>query len=196
MHAMADSLPDRSLRTDAQVRRVALLDAAAAVFSEQGVNAPLELVIERAGVGRATLYRNFPDRGALMQALMARNLDRIEEEALRLADRDDGLFELLVYLAQRIADAAPITDYWRAIDRDHPLVREAQARLGRIVRPLMQRAVAAGRCRADFVESDFLLSMGMVGALLRGHTLPQRRRMGRRALELLFDGLRVRGPSA
>lgn len=196
MRSMGDTSPDRSLRTDAQVRRLALLDAAAAVFSEHGVNAPLELVIEHAGVGRATLYRNFPDRGALMQALMARNLDRIEEEALRLADRDDGLFDLLAYLAQRIADAAPITDYWRAIDRDHPLVREAQARVGRIVRPLMQRAVAAGRCRADLVESDFLLAMGMVGALLRGHTLQQRRRMGRRALELLFDGLRVREPFA
>jgi len=184
--------PDRPLRTDARLRRTALLDAAAAVFSEHGVNAPLELVIERAGVGRATLYRNFPDRGALMQALMARNLDRIEEEAKRLSGCDDGLFELLAYLAQRIADSAPISDYWRAIDREHPLVREAQARMGRIVRPLMQRAVESGLCRADLVESDFLLAMGMVGALLSGHTLQQRRRMGRRALALLFDGLRAR----
>lgn len=189
---MPEATPDRSLRTDAQLRRLALLDAAAAVFSEQGVNAPLELVIERAGVGRATLYRNFPDRGALMQALMGRNLDRIEEEAQRLAEREDGLFELLAFMAQRIADSAPITDYWRAIDREHPLVREAQARLGRMVRPLIQQAVAAGRCRADFVDSDFVLAVGMVGALLRGHTLAQRRRLGRRALELLLDGLRQR----
>ncbi|WP_225782704.1 TetR/AcrR family transcriptional regulator [Xenophilus sp. Marseille-Q4582] len=192
---MADLTPDRPLRTDAQLRRTALLDAAAAVFSEHGVNAPLELVIERAGVGRATLYRNFPDRGALMQALMGRNLDRIEQEAQRLAGHEEGLFELLVYMAQRIADSAPITDYWRAIDREHPLVREAQARLGRMVRPLIERAVHAGRCRADFAESDFVLAVGMVGALLRGHTLQQRRRMGRRALELLLDGLRVREPA-
>ena len=53
-------------RDDAATRRRRLLDAADEVFSEQGVNAPLELVIERAGLGRATLYRHFPDRTALM----------------------------------------------------------------------------------------------------------------------------------
>ena len=128
------------------------------------------------------------------QAMRVAVVHPCSAEALQgaLEARDEGLFELLVYMAQRIADSAPITDYWRAIDRDHPLVREAQARLGRMVRPLIERAVHAGRCRADFAESDFVLAVGMVGALLRGHTLQQRRRLGRRALELLLDGLRLR----
>ncbi|NEL42881.1 MAG: helix-turn-helix transcriptional regulator, partial [Xanthomonas perforans] len=52
-------------RPDAALRRRQILDAADEVFSEHGVNAPLELVVERAGLGRATLYRNFPDRLAL-----------------------------------------------------------------------------------------------------------------------------------
>ncbi|RBF86955.1 TetR/AcrR family transcriptional regulator, partial [Xanthomonas oryzae pv. oryzae] len=65
-------------RPDAALRRRQILDAADEVFSEHGVNAPLELVVERAGLGRATLYRNFPDRLALMTALMARGLDGLE----------------------------------------------------------------------------------------------------------------------
>ncbi|MEG2632881.1 MAG: helix-turn-helix domain-containing protein, partial [Comamonas sp.] len=53
-------------RPDAALRRAQLLDAADAVFTVHGVNAPLELVVEHAGVGRATLYRQFPDRDAIL----------------------------------------------------------------------------------------------------------------------------------
>ena len=53
-------------RSDAQLHRTLLLDAADKVFSEHGVHVALELVTAQAGVSRATLYRNFPDRDALM----------------------------------------------------------------------------------------------------------------------------------
>ncbi len=50
------------------------------VFGQHGVTAPLDLVVERAQVGRATLYRNFPDRTALIQALLQRTVDRIRRQ--------------------------------------------------------------------------------------------------------------------
>ena len=53
-------------RPDAATRRAQLLDAADAVFTEFGVNAALDLIVERAAVGRATLYRQFPDRQAIL----------------------------------------------------------------------------------------------------------------------------------
>ena len=64
-------------RADAAARRALILDAADHVFGQHGVTAPLDLVVERAEVGRATLYRQFPDRRALMLALLERSLDNM-----------------------------------------------------------------------------------------------------------------------
>ncbi|RZJ87836.1 MAG: TetR/AcrR family transcriptional regulator, partial [Brevundimonas sp.] len=61
---------DKPLRKDAAVRRSAILDAARAVFAENGIDAPLDLIAERAGVGRATLYRNFPGRTEIALAVL------------------------------------------------------------------------------------------------------------------------------
>ena len=90
------------LRSDAALRRDQILDAADAVFASHGVTAPLDLVVARAGVGRATLYRNFPDRAALVDALLERALAGLEDEAGQL-----DLFGLLERVALRIA-ASPL----------------------------------------------------------------------------------------
>jgi len=73
-------------RADAAARRALILDAADHVFGQHGVTAPLDLVVERAQVGRATLYRNFPDRTALIQALLQRTVDRIRRQVEQLGD--------------------------------------------------------------------------------------------------------------
>ncbi len=71
-------------RADAMHNRDKLLEAADAVFLELGVNAPLDAIAERAGVGRATLFRNFADRPALLLGLFERSVDSLEREALRV----------------------------------------------------------------------------------------------------------------
>ena len=70
----------QSQRADAAARRALILDAADAVFGQHGVTAPLDLVVEKAQVGRATLYRNFPDRTALIEALLDRAVARIARQ--------------------------------------------------------------------------------------------------------------------
>src|SRR5256885_8030391 len=92
-----------SKRPSADIRRAQLLDAADDVFSEHGVTAPLDLVVERAEVGRATLYRQFPDRRALMLALLERSLDNMRLAAEAMAEDDDAFYKLLSRLAERIA---------------------------------------------------------------------------------------------
>ena len=177
-------------RADAQAHRALLLDAADQVFSEQGVHVALELVAARAGVSRATLYRNFPDRAALIGALLERAFGQLELQAEQLAGQSDGLFRLLGHLAEMVVVSAPVSDHWRAVNIGNPVLAKAKMRLHRMVNPLLTQAIAAGTCRADLTTRDFLLVSTMLGSCLRGRTPAERRSLARRALVLLLDGLR------
>jgi len=178
-----------SIRSDAAARRALLLDAADAVFGEHGITAPLDLVVERAGVGRATLYRNFPDRTALVEALLQRTVETIEAHLQQLGERDDALFELIEGMARRIVHSPALADYWRAVDRDNPAIKAAREHILNLSAPALQRAKAAGLCRPDLELADISLISSMLGAALRGRTAEDRAALARRALELLRPGL-------
>jgi len=177
-----------TLRSDAALRRDQILDAADAVFAERGVTAPLDLVVARAGVGRATLYRNFPDRAALVEALFDRALSRLEAE-----DGGGDLFALVEAVALCIVDSPTIADYWRALDSGAPAARSQQERLTRLFRAPLAAALDAGSCRADLRAADLVLVCGMLGAALRGSSPGRRRTLVRRALALLDGGLSAGG---
>ena len=178
-------------RSDAQMHRALLLDAADQVFSEHGIHVALELVTAQAGVSRATLYRNFPDRDALMSALLERTFEKMEALAQQLEGQGDALFRVLEQMAHLVAESAPVSDHWRATDRSGPALAGAQRRLTRMVKPLLQQAIAAGVCRADLTAKDVILVSSMLGSGLRGRTPAERRSLSRRALNLLLDGLRA-----
>lgn len=176
-------------RTDAALRRRQILDAADDVFSEHGVHAPLELVVERAGLGRATLYRNFPDRIALMAALLERGLDAFECAARDLGERPDGLAVLLHDAAEYIAESAPMIDFWRTMERDHPVLDGADRRVLSIFMPFVRRAIDAGLCRPDVDEEQMLLVADMLGGCVRGIDADERRRLAHRSADLLARAL-------
>ena len=178
-------------RSDAQMHRALLLDAADQVFSEHGIHVALEMVTAQAGDSRATLYRNFPDRDALMSALLERTFEKMEALAQQLEGRGDALFRVLEQMAHLVAESAPVSDHWRATDRSGPALAGAQRRLTRMVKPLLQQAIAAGVCRADLTAKDVILVSSMLGSGLRGRTPAERRSLSRRALNLLLDGLRA-----
>src|ERR671937_2812476 len=88
----------RPLRADALRNREHVLAAARAVFVEQGADAPLDDIARRAGVGIATLYRRFPDRDALMRAVVLDVLTNVGQQArLALAEEADGFQALRRY---------------------------------------------------------------------------------------------------
>ncbi|MEQ4576260.1 MULTISPECIES: TetR/AcrR family transcriptional regulator [Gammaproteobacteria] len=176
-------------RTDAALRRRQILDAADDVFSEHGVHAPLELVVERSGLGRATLYRNFPDRLALMTALMERGMDAFERAARDLGDRPDALGVLLHDAAEYIAESAPLVDFWRTMERDHPALEGADQRALSIFMPFVRRAIDAGLCRPDVDEEEMLLVIDMLGGCVRGADETERRRLAHRSADLLMRAL-------
>ncbi|HDZ73768.1 MAG TPA: TetR/AcrR family transcriptional regulator [Aurantimonas coralicida] len=178
------------LRTDAAQNRADILAAADLVFAECGVTAPLDLVCKQAGVGRATLYRNFPDRHGLLLALLDRSINEMEDKARSLGEAPNAFFKLLRFQAERISARSSLVDYWRVIDREAPEIRRARQRMHALIKPHLERAVSAKLCRADLNDEDISLLTSMLGAALRGRTPDEQVGLGMRALDLIIEGLR------
>lgn len=183
---MSASSPPR-LRADAAQNRALLLQAAEEVFTELGVQAPLEAVSTRAGLGRATLFRNFPDRQTLVMALLERGLDNIAAEARRLAGTPDELVDLLRFVLERMVLRAPLIEYWQTAGRQRPEIQAAIARMIEIFDPLTRRAVAARRCRADLVSSDVLPLLALFSGSLCGCSPEQRETLAARTWAFAMD---------
>ncbi|WP_238940969.1 TetR/AcrR family transcriptional regulator [Sphingomonas beigongshangi] len=157
----------RVQRRDAQVRREALLTAAAECFRESGFEVPLEQIAERAGVGRGTLYRNFPDRLALAIAILEREIDA----AAALIDPAAPIADTLLHLVrhgtrasamfQRIAIDIPPTGE----NRDRFEVLRQQ--LARLLAPLADHAHADGTLRRDIDALDLVLVVRMLSGLAK-----------------------------
>lgn len=161
-------MPDRSVplrrRADATQNRTLLLQAAEEVFTELGVQAPLSEVSQRAGVGRATLFRNFPDRQTLVLALLERGLEQVAAEAARLQGTPDELVQLLHFVLERMAFRAPLVEYWQTAGRQLPQIQAAISQIVAIFDPVVRRAVATGQCRSDLAANDMLLLLSLFGA--------------------------------
>lgn len=180
------------LRKDAEENRTEILEAADFVFAAHGVTAPLDLICQKAGVGRATLYRHFPDRHRLIIALLERTIEETAGQAEELGDGDDAFFVLLRFHAERIHARSSLVDYWRVLDRNAPEVQRIRERFHRIFSPLIVRAVEAGACRPDVQVEDVTLLVSMLGSALRGRTAEEQGRLSLRAFELVIEGLRPR----
>ena len=180
-----------SPRPSSVERRAQLLDAADAVFAEHGVTAALDLVVERAQVGRATLYRQFPDRRAIMLALLERSLAKTRARAEALKDDDQAFFKLLTMLADHIATSAPLVDYWRTVEHGDDEVARVRHSMWKAFEEPMKRAVDKGLCKQALSSKELSLIFGMLGGALRGETAAQRKQLARRALQIILDGLRA-----
>ena len=178
-------------RPSPEERRAQLLDAAEAVFAEHGVTAPLDLIVAHAQVGRATLYRQFPDRRAIMLALLERSVDKASAAAHTLKDDEQAFFKLLARIADRIAISAPLTDYWRTVERGDEVIEQARNKLWLSFEPAIQQAVARGLCKQALTQKDLSLIFGMLGSSLRGETVQQRKTLARRALHIILEGLKA-----
>ncbi|MEU7841597.1 helix-turn-helix domain-containing protein [Micromonospora sp. NPDC049114] len=182
--------PDRSLRADARRNREAVLDAASELFAQRGDAVQMDEIAERAGLGVGTLYRHFADKKSLLAAIIGRRFAAMTTLARAAEAVEDPwtAFEtlLLDYLAAAQTDAAfrfallgPAEPHWADIVAEK---KEFAAIADRIA----QRAVAAGRLRADFLADDFVLITRGAMANMTGTG------DWRRHVALLLDG--IRGP--
>jgi AcrR family transcriptional regulator len=182
---------ERPLRADARRNRDKILAAAVRVFAEEGLDAHLERVAKEAGVGSATLYRNFSTREALIEAVyrneVAQLCDAVPDllatkppyEALRAWTR---LF--LDYVTAKLG----LADALRAIaaSGSNPY-GHSRDMIQAAITALMDACAAAGTIRTDISPSD-------MGAALAGIALtsakPEQREQAERLLDLTLDGLR------
>src|SRR3954469_1510516 len=187
----------RPLRADAARNRARLLAAAKEVFAERGLDATMDEVARRAGVGVGTAYRRFRNRDDLIAALFEERLDEFManlEAALADPDPWRGLSGFLERSMEIQAEDRGFKELLLQSAEGRERMRLFRAHIRPLVAELVRRARDAGELRADVVEDDVLLVSLMTGAVADfAHAVePQ---LWRRSLGLLLDGLRARGAS-
>src|SRR4051794_37030188 len=180
------------LRTDAQRNRDRIVAAAREAFAEEGLDVGVEQIARRAGVGMGTLYRRFPTKESLVQAIFEQRIDDLEpviERALAGADPWAGFVDVLMAtVAQHAEDRGFLQ---MVVLRLGPGVvpNDVRRRFFAPLEELLARAQRAGAVRADIVAADLpaIARMAAASALAPGDP----GRDCRRHVGLLLDGLRI-----
>lgn len=181
----------RPLRKDAAERRLALMDAAASAFAEHGFDVPLDVIADRAGVGRATLYRNFADRGELAVAVFAVQLDDLDARTRARGDDPEAFFWFVDELAALLRLNAGLDAALREA-RSPQALTPMRERLVEAGREPLARAQAAGLVRPDMTVEDIRAIAMILGAGASRPDPAEREAFGIRIRALLLDGLRIR----
>lgn len=179
-------------RADALRNRERIVTAAREMFVEFGPEVPLDEIARRAGVGNATLYRNFPDRSTLVHevvlSVLRRTAERAEEAAVTEADPFAALSRFTHAAAdERVAALCPLLS--GDFDKDHPDLVAQRDRLEGAVQTLVDQAHEAGRLRADVAVGDLMVMLSQLTRPLPGTACLSIDQFTHRHLQLFLDGL-------
>ena len=176
----------RPQRADARRNFDAVLAAARDVFAEAGTGASLEEIARRAGVGIATLYRNFPTRQDLFEAVYVDEVDALAAAAAELTGLDPW-DALVAWLRRFVSYATTKRAIHEALNRESAMFTSCRQIIYGAGRPLLQRAQESGQARSDVSFDDVLhLVSGISGAAFVDAA--QRDRV----LAMALDGVRAR----
>lgn len=186
-------------RADALRNRERIVTATRELIVEFGPEVALDEIARRAGVGNATVYRNFPDRDTLVREVVRSVIDRTMEAAESALTRTGDAFEALERFAhtavdERICALCPVTT--GVFGPHDPELTAARERLEGIVELLIDRAQKAGRLRADVGPGDVIVAVVQLSRPPAGIGCRTLDRFVHRNLQLYLDGLRVPGRSA
>ncbi|WP_024760599.1 TetR/AcrR family transcriptional regulator [Streptomyces exfoliatus] len=195
MTSTPDAAPARRVprpRADALRNRERIVTAAREMFVEFGPQVPYDEVARRAGVGNATLYRNFPERADLVREVVLSLMARVTEIAERAAEEETDTFAALRRFThaaadERIGALCPMLD--GAFDKDHPDLTVERERLEEAVQGLVERAQGAGRLRADVGVGDLMVAVSQLTRPLPGTACVNFDQFVHRHLQLFLDGL-------
>jgi AcrR family transcriptional regulator len=176
-------------RKDAQRNREAIVAAARELFADCA-DTPMYEVARRAGVGQATLYRNFPDRRDLAAALLLEEMQHTEEIASDHAGDPDAFFVLLRSIVDTIARFHALGELAREDTCLGSALDLRRRRMRELLKEPLRAAKAAGTVRCDLTIDDVFLVVLMVrGAIDAADGPAGRAAAASRALTLLLDGL-------
>jgi AcrR family transcriptional regulator len=183
----------RPLRADARRNRERVLTAAREVFAEQGREAQMDDVARRAQVGVGTVYRHFPTKEALIDALVTEAFGRLlvvaQEQALREDDPWDALVTTLWAGAQILAGDRAVSAIMAEMYGPVNVDPDQQLQMTETMTILVDRAREAGALRADVILDDIPTVMCGVGmATCKPHSVPD---AWRRHVAIIIDGLRA-----
>jgi AcrR family transcriptional regulator len=191
---------ERPMRADAVRNRRRILEAAEEVFAERGVSVPIDDIAVRAGVGAGTLYRHFPTKEALIEAVVFLRVDELAKQAAALADAEDPGAAFFTFLADMSTHASKKQDLIDALgqagfDKDDRWL-EAKSRLEAGITRLLERARRAGAVRDDVCVHEVMgLVMGACMATRQASAagIASDPSLGR-LVEIICDGIRVQDP--
>ena len=183
----------RKPRADAMRNRERVLEAARTVFSAGGPEASLEAVAKTAGVGIGTLYRHFPTREALFDAVyrheaqqLAARAERLQRAAKPIEALRQWMYSLVKFVATKKGMSAALA---LAVSKDSDLFSYSSDLLMRSAGGLLDRAIAAGEIRNDIGPEDLIRTL--VG-MCYTHDQPGWQKSVLRLVDIFIDGLRKR----
>jgi AcrR family transcriptional regulator len=181
----------RKPRADSARNRQLLIDAAKAAFADAGLDVSLEEIARRAGLGIGTLYRNFPSREAMMEAVYRREVEQLAQavpQLLKSCSAGEALHKWMHLFVDYIATKRLIAPSLGAATGGASALRANSAELiTQAMTTLVKRAVESGQVRKDIAPSDLLRAM--VGVSY-GNSGEAWEASARRLIDLLMDGLR------
>ncbi|MEQ8147368.1 TetR/AcrR family transcriptional regulator [Streptomyces sp. OP7] len=181
-------------RADALRNRERIVTAAREMFVEFGSEVPFDEIARRAGVGNATVYRNFPDRASLVREVVCSVMDRTVRAAEQALSETGDAFEALERFAhaaadERISALCPMIS--STFDQSHPDLEDARRRVESLAVQLMDRARAAGQLRDDVEYGDLLVGVAQLSRPPAGTGCGSADRFVHRHLQLFLDGMRA-----
>jgi AcrR family transcriptional regulator len=188
--ASTAELISRPKRADARRNYDALIAAARTAFTERDQDASLEEIARRAGVGIGTLYRHFPTRASLIEAVYVEEVEALARSAGDVAEREpwDALITWLHGFVGYIATKQALADELFAIaDHNAEVFASCRAALNAAGEPLMQRAQEAGVVRTDATIQDVIRMVAGIAKMPAAEPGEVER-----VLDIALDGLRAR----
>ncbi|MFJ4185227.1 TetR/AcrR family transcriptional regulator [Kitasatospora sp. NPDC089509] len=187
--------PERPLRADAARNRARLLDTATEVFATRGIGVPTEEIARAAGVGVGTLFRHFPTKEALLEAVLVRKLETIAVRAAQLPAETapaEAFFDCLRLVVEQSAGKTEFAQALAAAGVDaHATLREATTAIRARLSELLAGAQRAGAVRPELGPPELIALL--IGTTTAMEHLGDDASARERVFAVLFDGLRPPG---
>ena len=191
--SVSTATSQRPLRADARRNRERVMEAARGAFAQAGADLPMEEIARRAGVGIGTVYRHFPNKEALLDALLAEQLALFAERTRTALAKDDA-WEAFRDMVREGASAqaedmafCELVMARKAFSRSQAVVA-LREELETETDKLLRRAKAEGRMREDFTVDDMPVLFASIAGAIRSTANAE---AWRRQVEFALDGLRA-----